>query len=421
MPARIVRSAAFSAPIAPYCNAVRVDDLVFVSGMVGIEPDGRLAGSAVGRPDMGAQTERVLDTIDLALADVGACREDVIALTSFIEDWREIDQYNAALQARYGESKPALATVGHRLAQVGMVVEIEGIAVVGGPRERLVVPNGVVRSPFAQAVRAGDLIALSGMAGVDDHGKVVPGGIRAQTERALENARRALAHFGATPRDVIKTHTTIADWRDFDIYNEVYAGFFGEPYPARASILGTLEDPRRQIEFSMLAVANGERTFVDTATPGRYQTAADRPNVLLDDRLSPGVAPHCQAVRAGNLIAVSGQVATDAVGNLIGFGDVAAQTDAILGYLRICLERLGSSMDDVVKTLVSLVDWRDYRAYNDVYRRFFEDPYPARSTILGCLAQYGLLIEIEAFAVAGGADRSIVSAYGEPRQDCSPA
>jgi 2-iminobutanoate/2-iminopropanoate deaminase len=233
---------------------------------------------------------------------------------------------------------------------------------------------------------------------------VKKGDVRAQTAKALENIRTALAAAGATPRDVVKNHSTIVDWRDFSPYNELYAEFYGEPYPARASIQGALQDPDRLIEFDVVAVVGGERLYVDTAIPGKYQTKADRPGVILDDRLSPGVAPHCQAIRDGDLIFVSGMVATDLEWKLIGPGDVAAQTKAVLNAIQICLERLGSDKRDVVRTLVSLTDFRNYAAYNEVYRSFFAEPYPTRATIGGGLAQYGLLIEIEAWAVAGAGE-----------------
>ncbi len=71
-------------------------------------------------------------------------------------------------------------------------------------------------------------------------------------------------------------------------------------------------------------------------------------------------------------------------------------------------------MDDVVKTQVSLVDWRHYGAYNEVYAEYFSAPYPARATVQGGLAQYGLLIEIEAFAVAGAADSATVLVGEKP-------
>jgi 2-iminobutanoate/2-iminopropanoate deaminase len=408
MPKTVKRSPRFSPPIAPYPHGVRVGDYVFLSGAVGTDPEGKLVGRHHARPDMGHQTEAVLDSLDHALDLLDARRDEVISLTTFIADWREVDQYWEALDQRYGKIKPTLSTVGAGLAQVGLVVEIEAIAVAGATPQRITVPAGIAAPPASVGVRAGNLIVLSGIAGTDESGAVVPGGIREQTTRALENVRAALAQAGATPRDVIKTHTTIADWRDFDGYNETYAAFFGEPYPARASILGSLSDPRRLIEFSIMAVVDEDRTYVDTAKLGRYQTRAERPGVLLDDRLSPGVAPHCQAVRAGDLIAVSGMVATDLDGKLIGPFDVRAQTDAILHSIAFCLERLDSTMDDVVKTLVTVTDWRDYAGYNEEYARHVPAPYPARSTILGGLAQYGLLIEIEAFAVAGAGETATV-------------
>jgi enamine deaminase RidA (YjgF/YER057c/UK114 family) len=405
-----VRSKQFSPSIAPYCNAIRVGDLVLVSGTVGTDPDGKVVGGQPGRPDMGAQTDAVLDGIDHALDLLGARRDEVVKLTSYIADWRDVDQYWGTLGRRYGGLRPALSTIGQGLAQVGLAVEIEAVALCGATTQQIVLPGSVV-GPYASAgVRAGDFVFLSGMAGVGRDGQVVKrGDIRAQTEQALENVRRALEQVGATPRDVVKTHTTIADWRDFDGYNELYAAFFGEPYPARASILGTLQDPDRLIEFDMLAIVGGERTYVDTGTPGRYQTKANRPNVILDDRLSPGVAPHCAAVRAGDFISISGLVATDLQGKLIGPGDIRAQTTAILDAMKLCVEPLGAGMDDVVKTLVTVTDWRHYRGYNEVYERYFNDPFPARSTIHGGLAQYGLLLEVEAFAVVGAAGSARVA------------
>lgn len=400
----VINSGLLAPTLGAYSHGVRVGDLVFLSGAVGCDSEGRLLGSQIGRPDMGRQTEGVLDNLDNVLSSAGATRDDVVSLLSFIADWKEAGQYWDAINRRYGNVQPALSTVGQSLAQVGMTVEIEGVAVLNQPKQRITLPQGITGPPAAVGVRADNMVFLSGIAGIGTDGQVVPGGIRAQTAQALENVRKALAQAGATPRDVIKTHTTIADWRDFDGYNEVYAEFFGQPYPARASILGTLQDPARLIEFSMMAIVGGDRTYVDTATAGRYQTKDDRPGVLLDARLSPGVAPHCQAVRVGDFIAVSGMVATDLEGKLIGSGDIAAQTDAVLQAIKVCTERLGSSLDDVVKTLVTVVDWRHFPGYNAVYGRYFPAPHPARSSIQGGLAQYGLLIEIEAFAVAGAAD-----------------
>ena len=63
------------------------------------------------------------------------------------------------------------------------------------------------------------------------------------------------------------------------------------------------------------------------------------------------------------------------------------------------LETLDSSTDDIVKSIVTLVDWRHYDEFNTVYKSYFTPPFPTRTTFQGGLAQYGLLIEIEVFAV----------------------
>lgn len=408
----------FSTPW-PFCAAVRAGDLTFLSGSVGADPaSGALPGGRAGYPDAAAQTKATAQMLDEALSALGSGREELAKLLSYHATWSGHDRVEGALSQHYGERQPARSTVGHGLVSPGFLVELEGIAVSGVELEPIAVPGVGTPEGVPAAVRAGNLLFLSGMAGVGPDGRVVAeGDIRAQTRQALENARTVLEAAGATPRDVIRNHTTIVDWRDFDAYNALYADFFGQPYPARASIQGTLADPARLIEFEMTAVLDGgERTYVDTGRLGAYQ---DRDHyqvpgerIILDDRMTPGVAPHCAGVRSGDLIVVSGMVATDLEGALIGPGDVRAQTHAVLTGVGYALEKLGSELDDVVRTQVSLVDWRHYAAYNEVYAQYFSEPYPARATVQGGLAQYGLLVEIEAYAVAGAAS-SATALVGE--------
>ena len=92
-------------------------------------------------------------------------------------------------------------------------------------------------------------------------------------------------------------------------------------------------------------------------------------------------------------------VATDLEGKLVGPGDIKAQTKAIMDGISHALETLGSSANDIVKSIVTLVDWRHYDEFNTVYESYFTPPFPTRTTFQGGLAQYGLLIEIEVFAV----------------------
>ncbi len=118
-------------------------------------------------------------------------------------------------------------------------------------------------------------------------------------------------------------------------------------------------------------------------------------------RDAPGaIGPYSQAVRAGGLVFVSGQIPLDpATGQVVG-GDIAAQTERVMNSLGAVLAAAGLGVDDVVRTTIYLVDLGNFAVVNDVYGRFFRAPYPARSTVQVAALPRGVAIEIDAIAVA---------------------
>jgi 2-iminobutanoate/2-iminopropanoate deaminase len=111
-------------------------------------------------------------------------------------------------------------------------------------------------------------------------------------------------------------------------------------------------------------------------------------------------APYSQAIRAGGLVFVSGQVAlTPGASELAGSG-VAEQTEQVLANLRAILEAAGSGLDRVVKTTVYLRNLDDFQAMNDVYRRYVGEVPPARATVEVSALPSGALVEIDAIALA---------------------
>jgi 2-iminobutanoate/2-iminopropanoate deaminase len=91
--------------------------------------------------------------------------------------------------------------------------------------------------PYSQATSLGDLVFCSGQLGLDPAtGSLVPGGVRAEAERALRNLGALLEAAGSGYDQVLKTTIFLADMADFAVVNEVYAGFFKEPFPARSTI-----------------------------------------------------------------------------------------------------------------------------------------------------------------------------------------
>jgi 2-iminobutanoate/2-iminopropanoate deaminase len=111
-------------------------------------------------------------------------------------------------------------------------------------------------------------------------------------------------------------------------------------------------------------------------------------------------APYSQAIRAGDFVFVSGQVALKPDGGeLVGEG-IVEQTEQVFANLRAILEASGSGLDRVVKTTVYLRDFDDFQGMNDVYRRHVGEVPPARATVEVSRLPSGALVEIDAVALA---------------------
>jgi 2-iminobutanoate/2-iminopropanoate deaminase len=119
---------------------------------------------------------------------------------------------------------------------------------------------------------------------------------------------------------------------------------------------------------------------------------------IASDRLAKPVGPFSPAVRDGDRVYTSGQVAQDpATGKLIE-GSVAAQTEQIFHNLKVILEAADKSLADVVKVNVYLMDIKRFTEMNEVYARHFVAPYPARTTVAVAALPLGAEVEIEMIA-----------------------
>ncbi len=118
---------------------------------------------------------------------------------------------------------------------------------------------------------------------------------------------------------------------------------------------------------------------------------------------SPGapkaIGPYSSALRAGHILFVSGQIPFDPVTGTMVDGDIAAQARRALQNVGALLEAAGFCFSDVARTTVFLADMSDFEAVNDVYRTFFSEPYPARSTVQAARLPRDARIEIDAIAV----------------------
>lgn len=120
--------------------------------------------------------------------------------------------------------------------------------------------------------------------------------------------------------------------------------------------------------------------------------------IVQTDKGPAPIGPYSQAVVAGNLLFISGQVAKDAVtGNLVT-GDVASETKKVMENIQAILNAAGFDFTQVVKTTVFLSDMKLFPGMNEVYGSFFTGDYPARETVAVAGLPLGVNVEISMIA-----------------------
>jgi 2-iminobutanoate/2-iminopropanoate deaminase len=110
------------------------------------------------------------------------------------------------------------------------------------------------------------------------------------------------------------------------------------------------------------------------------------------------IGPYSQAIRAGSLLFVSGQVPIDPATGQIVAGDIAAQTHRVFRNISEILKAAGATFDHVVRTTVFLTDMNDFSAMNEVYGAYFTAPAPARATVQVSRLPKDARIEIDVIA-----------------------
>jgi 2-iminobutanoate/2-iminopropanoate deaminase len=125
-----------------------------------------------------------------------------------------------------------------------------------------------------------------------------------------------------------------------------------------------------------------------------------RPQAIHTEAAPAAIGPYSQAVKWGNLVFCSGQVALDPkTGQLVGT-DAATQAEQVMKNLGAVLSAAGSSFEQVLRTTIFLASMDDFAAVNEVYGRRFPGYRPARSTVAAKTLPKNALVEIDCIAHA---------------------
>lgn len=212
--------------------------------------------------------------------------------------------------------------------------------------------------PASAAVRAGDLVFISGQTSLDESGVAqAAGDVRAQARIAFERIQELVELAGGSMKDIVDLMSFNTDLNDMDTVFEVAREFFAGDYPAW-SPMGTTGLPVPGLAVSIRAIAHVGAGEKECYVPDTLKWWRDLP-------MSAGC-------KKGDLIFVAGQVAADAEGNVTVPGDHGAQ--ARFGYNRIreVIEHFGGNWDDIVDVITFNQDARGMIPAAAVQREYFD-------------------------------------------------
>ncbi|HEX9710942.1 MAG TPA: RidA family protein [Actinomycetota bacterium] len=339
-------------------------------------------GHIVVKGGMAEQTRTAYAKIAAILEAAGLTLGDAHRIVEYVTA-EGIEHYAEAEGARgelLGEHRPAVCTVVvNRLLRPQAFIEIE---VTAGPRGEAITVGDDGRVARAPAYAADDIVYLSSIAAPDAGDDLL-----AQATAVFERASAVLEAAGLDMSHVVKTvdYTTPATLGDYKRTGRVRKELLGPVYPAAAGILlSRLQTPETLISLDVVA----SRAPLEAINPGweRYAKLTYSP-----------------AVRAGNVLFMSGQAALDPDTERAMFdGDIAAQAEYTYSNIIEVLKAAGGGPENLVKTIefVTPAGLDRYREVAKVREQLLVAPYPAST---GCVCEALLrpefLIEIDPLAI----------------------
>jgi 2-iminobutanoate/2-iminopropanoate deaminase len=123
--------------------------------------------------------------------------------------------------------------------------------------------------------------------------------------------------------------------------------------------------------------------------------------IIKTDKAPAPIGPYNQAVLAGNMLFVSGQVAINPATNQVEMNGIEAETKLVMNNIKAILEEAGVGFEDVVKTSIFLSDMGTFATVNEIYGSYFTANFPARETVEVSVLPKNVNVEISVIAYKG--------------------
>ena len=357
------------------------------------------------------QAVQCLNNIQAILSDIDHVMSDVVRITIFVVNIKDVEVVNEVYKAYFPIYCPARTVVAVAALPMNALVQVEALVSNGegtipnapqaGDLIKLI--NSTANAPVcqlsAQTVAFSHYNNLSAQLPIDPvSGRLVEGGVKEQAAQCLKNIKAILDSVSVPLDDIVKVTVFLKNLSDIAAVNEVYKTFFPDSAIARA----VAYFPARTV-VSAAALPMGALVQIEVVashgdgTPP--QAVEDRHGIIIEARSSKK-APKCplstQSVAFSHYNNISAQLPLNAETGKIVSGGIKEQAVQCLENIKAIIESVGHVMDDVVKVNIYLKDIGDIDAVEGVYKAFFANGIPARRVVGVSALLKDALLQIDA-------------------------
>lgn len=357
------------------------------------------------------QAGQCLKNIKAVVESIGHQMSDIVKLTIFVKNAGDIDALDAVYKSFFPAYLPARTVAAVSALPMNALVQMEAIlsngegTIPGAPQagDLIKLTNNTQNAPrhplSTQTVSFSHYNHLSAQLPVDPGtGRVVEGGIKAQTRQCLKNIKAILESIDVPFDDIVKINIFLQTLADIDAVNEVYQTFFPDSaiarsaayFPARTVIPSQALPEQALIQIEAV-VSHGD------GTPP--QAVEDRHGLVLkpcNTNRAPGCPLSTQSVAFSHYNHLSAQLPLEPETKKIVTGGIKAQAMQCLNNIKAVVESTGHAMSDVVKVNIFLRDIADLVAVDEVYSSFFPGGIPARRVVGVAELPANALMQIDA-------------------------
>ncbi|MGL4861059.1 MAG: RidA family protein [Enterobacteriaceae bacterium] len=398
-----------SAPtdLGPYSHTVAFSHYNNLSAQLPVDPKtGNLVAGGAKE-----QAKQCFDNIRAVVESIGHVMSDVVRLTVFVKNIKDMDAVDAVYQTFFPGYVPTRTSVAVTDLPLGALVQVEALisngegTIPNAPQagDLIKLANNTANAPIdplsTQTVSFSHYNNISAQLPVDPKsGRIVAECVHAQTEQCLKNIKAILESIDVPFDDIVKTTVFVKNLADIDAVNKAYRRFFPDSaiarsvayVPARTVIVATDLPMGAKVQIEAV-VSHGD------GTPP--QAIEDRHGLIIEAN-NTQKAPVCrlstQTVAFSHYNHLSAQLPINPETGKKVSGGIKEQTEQCLKNMKAIVESIDHILDDVVKVNIFLKNIDDIKAVDEVYTTFFPGGIPARRTVGVAELPEDALIQIDA-------------------------